>query len=212
MQQDNRWRWIGVVLGSASVLLLVGLAASRTIHAEVAALRPATGAKPGGPPPLVIRKDAPLLLLDEPKPAAAKATGKPRANNEPCFVCHGNYREEPLVEQHAKENLGCVECHGSSPAHRDDEDNITPPDLLYASDKIDRMCQKCHEDHTAPVRKVISVWQQKCPAKSDPASLVCTDCHGAHRLPARTVRWDKNTRKLITQKPAAGPETIEKME
>lgn len=151
------------------------------------------------PPPLVVDKKAPLLLLEEPKTPAAKPA-KPGADNEACYVCHGDYREESLVEVHAKEKIGCMKCHGSSEAHRADEDNITPPETMYPAEKIDAACRACHEEHNAPARKVVATWQKRCPAKNAD-QLVCTDCHGTHRRPFRVVQWDKHTGKLQATKP-----------
>lgn len=151
------------------------------------------------PPPLVVDKSAPLLLLDAPK--AAKPIDKTGADNEACLVCHGDYREEPLANWHAKEEIGCMKCHGSSEAHRADEDNITPPEIMFPARKIDAACRACHEDHDAPARKVIETWQKRCPQKTDPAQIVCTDCHGEHRRPFRVVHWDKETGKLLGTKP-----------
>jgi hypothetical protein len=82
-------------------------------------------------------------------------------------------------------------------AHRNDEANITPPDILYPSAKIDAACHQCHKAHDAPAAKVIKRWQERCPAKTNPKDILCTDCHGQHRLKLRTVRWDKETRKLL---------------
>jgi len=165
--------------------------------------------KPGGPPPLVIDKSAPLLLDDPPKEEDPWAVPQgPMADNSACFCCHTNYEEEPLAVRHAKANLGCIKCHGKSYAHRDDEDNITPPDIMFPADKIDEACRKCHTTHDAPALEVIARWKKCCPKKTDLKKLVCTDCHGQHRLKLRTVRWDKRTGKPIvsddkTPKPSA---------
>jgi hypothetical protein len=150
-------------------------------------------------PPLEVEKGAPLLLEPAPDAKPEKTHGEgPAADNGPCYCCHRNFEEERLVQLHAKANVGCVKCHGESVAHRNDEDNITPPDVIYASRQIEKACQKCHQSHDAPAKKVIAAWQQKCPAKTHIDDLVCTDCHGDHRLKVRTVRWDKQTRKLIS--------------
>ena len=119
------------------------------------------------------------------------------ADNSACYVCHGNYEEEPLAQVHSRAEVGCVDCHGQSYDHRDDEDNVTPPDIMYWPEKIDDACQKCHRTHDAPARKVLARWKERCPGKKDVSTIVCTDCHGQHRLKVRTVRWDKRARKLI---------------
>ncbi len=159
-----------------------------------------TGAAEAAPPPLIINKDKPLLL-EEPKPAEPDdpwaAPEGPVADNQACFVCHENYKEEPMAADHAKVNVGCVKCHGESLEHRDDEDNITPPDIMYPPEKIEPSCVKCHKTHLSPPGELIARWQERCPAKTDPKTIVCTDCHGQHRLKLRTVWWDKKTRKLI---------------
>ncbi len=147
-----------------------------------------------GPPPLQVDKSSPLLLEE-----AGSTDGKPLADNSACQVCHMNYAEEPLAVQHAKAHVGCVNCHGDSFAHRNDENNTTPPDKIFAAEKVDSLCQQCHEqNHNAPAKKVVERWLGLEPGKKTPQNLICTDCHGKHRLAIRTVRWDKNTRKLLS--------------
>ncbi len=127
------------------------------------------------------------------KKETLKPGEKPHADNTACLVCHGNYQDEPLAQWHAAANIGCVKCHGVSTAHRNDEDHRTPPDIMYATEDIDRACEKCHATHDAPARKVLARWQEKCPAKTHPRDIVCTDCHGEHRLKFRSYWWDKKT-------------------
>jgi formate-dependent nitrite reductase cytochrome c552 subunit len=134
---------------------------------------------------------------DEKLPEAPKKKVEVKVDNGACYVCHGNYDGEELALTHAKEAVGCADCHGVSYDHRDDEDNITPPDTMYPADKIDEACRECHDTHDVPATEVIARWQKRCPSKTDASKLVCTDCHGQHRLKRRTVRWDKKTRKLI---------------
>jgi hypothetical protein len=164
-------------------------------------------------PALKVDKSAPLLLdaPEEKKSSekhSAKATG-PKADNHACFVCHTNYQDEWMAVEHANANVGCIKCHGESIAHRNDENNITPPDVMYPGDKIETACVKCHETHDVPAKKVLARWKERCSAKTDFNTLVCTDCHGEHRLKLRTVRWDKATGKLLTgaapQPKAASP-------
>ncbi len=108
-----------------------------------------------------------------------------------------------MVAVHAKENIGCAKCHGASRAHRNDEDNVTAPDKMYASARIDNACRLCHEEHNASARKVIAMFQARFPPNTDPKKVVCTDCHGEHRLKVRSVWWDKNTGKLLGRNPDA---------
>lgn len=179
--------------GVVGLLIVVGLCAGSLVlrGAFVPAAQAAEKL-----PPLTVDKSAPLLLGG----SAEKPGGKDKdatSLNQACYVCHNNYSEEAMVTVHAKEKVGCVDCHGLSFAHRDDEDNITPPDVMYPLEKIDAACQKCHETHDAPAKKVLTRWQERCPAKQDFATVVCTDCHGQHRLDKRVVRWDKKTRALV---------------
>ncbi len=138
--------------------------------------------------------------LDEKLPEAPKEEDAVKVDNQFCYVCHGNYKGEELVLAHAKEAVGCVDCHGESFPHRNDEGNITPPDKMYAPGDVDEMCGRCHKRHNVPAMDVIAGWQRRCPTKTDPKTIVCTDCHGGHRLKLRTVWWDKKTGKLIIRK------------
>jgi hypothetical protein len=174
-------RVLPALLGVAALVVLAMMAT----RAEEA---PAKNA--GGPPPLRVDRSAPLLL-NEPGGAKGPPPG-PVADNLACYCCHGNYKEEPFVQTHAKANVGCVKCHGASNAHRNDEHNITPPDVMFPPERIAEGCQPCHATHDVSAVKLIARWQEQCP-KTDPAKIVCTDCHGRHRLTSRKVRWDKKT-------------------
>jgi hypothetical protein len=145
--------------------------------------------------------------LDEKLPEAPKKKSEMKVDNFACYVCHGNYEDEELVLSHGKEEVGCIDCHGKSYPHRNDEDNITPPDKMYPLDTIEEMCGDCHDTHDAPAAKVLARWQERCPAKKDPKQIVCTDCHYKHRLERRTVRWDKKTGRVLSrdEKPAIVP-------
>ena len=148
--------------------------------------------------PLKVDKAAPLLLDEPPaKPPVAVDPKKSVADNSACFVCHGNFQEESMVPVHAKENVGCVKCHGLSLAHRNDEDNVTAPEKMYPLARIDNACRVCHEEHNASARKVIAMFQARFPPGADPKKVACTDCHGEHRLKVRSVYWDKTTGKLL---------------
>jgi hypothetical protein len=160
--------------------------------------------KSGGPPPLVIDRGAPLLLEDPPEVDPLAVPLGPVADNTACFVCHTNYEEEEFADAHAKANVGCMECHGKSLAHRDDEDNITPPDTMYPPENIQANCEKCHDEHDVAPVDVITRWQERCASKTDPKEIGCMDCHGYHRLNHRTVRWDKLTGELLGRETKEG--------
>ncbi len=133
----------------------------------------------------------PLLLLEGEPEELATPTG-PVADNSRCHVCHMNYEVEPLTIVHARADISCEQCHGSSDAHCSDEDNITPPDIMYPAEKIDSFCMGCHtnEKIDVPVHKSVL-------AEMDTEGASCTNCHGEHRLSHRTRRWDKTSGKLL---------------
>ncbi len=137
-------------------------------------------------------EEEPLLLLDEPTPEDHEPT-KNMADNSRCYVCHINYSEEKFALKHARHDIGCETCHGESDAHCGDEDNITPPDIMFAKEKINPSCLHCHDETDLREHKVhVKVLEGASKKK------YCTDCHAkSHRLKYRTRRWDKNTRKLI---------------
>jgi hypothetical protein len=126
-----------------------------------------------------------LLLLDDAEESAS-ARG-PAADNSRCFVCHINYEAEKLAASHARQSVGCANCHGPSDAHIADESwgsggNGTAPDIMYPRDKINPGCMTCH-----PRDKLSAPQHELAFAKSDPK--VCTDCHGDHRLSLRRCKW-----------------------
>ncbi len=127
---------------------------------------------------------APLLLLDE---TQESSTTGPAADNSRCFVCHINYVEEQIAANHARQNIGCVHCHGASDAHIADESwgsggNGTAPEIMYPRDRINLACMPCH-----PQEKLATTRHE--PALATSSSRVCTDCHGNHRLPQRRCTW-----------------------
>jgi hypothetical protein len=189
--------WL-VLLGLAAVVYLAGVprhvGLPGTASTEAAEKQ---DPKPKGLPPLVVEKSAPLLLEEPAKEDPWEVPIGPVADNTACYVCHTNYQEDEFVVYHAQANVGCMKCHGESYAHRDDENNTTPPEVMFPPEKIEPNCRECHATHDAPAKDVILRWQERCPAKAKPEEILCMDCHGKHRLKARTVRWDKKTRKLI---------------
>jgi hypothetical protein len=133
--------------------------------------------------------DEPPLLLEDP-PAESSGPAGPMADNSRCHVCHDDFRKEELAVVHARAEIGCEDCHGSSDAHCSDEDNITPPDIMYPRASLNLFCMNCHSklagEHHGPILKGTATEKK-----------YCTDCHGKHRREHRTRRWDKATGKLI---------------
>jgi len=127
-----------------------------------------------------------VALADAPK------STKP-ANNSYCYVCHVNFQTEELARNHQKHGVGCEKCHGESDRHSADEDGLTPPEIMFAKEKILDACTKCHA-----LTKLRAVDEHEAAFTKDAAKRkVCTDCHGKHRMAVRTRHWDKTTGKLI---------------
>lgn len=109
-----------------------------------------------------------LLLV-----AALLCAAAPTAptDNSRCLVCHLNFKREELVMQHLRAGIRCVTCHGDSSAHTSDEDNVTPPDIVYPKAKVNAFCTKCHRKEHKPMRG------------RHPRHPYYTNCHGKHWLP-----------------------------
>lgn len=159
-----------------------------------------TAPAPSKPAALQVDKSAPLLLDEPAEEEVPKADPRrPVADNNRCFVCHVNYKEEPFVQWHSQANVSCVQCHGDSAEHIADEANLTPPGRIYQRSMVGFNCFGCHPKHNAPAREVVLRWQERVAGKVNPKRVICTDCHGDHRLKLRTIVWDKRTRALLSK-------------
>ncbi|HUW18800.1 MAG TPA: cytochrome c3 family protein [Sedimentisphaerales bacterium] len=114
--------------------------------------------------------------------AAAAHTGE----NSECLICHMDFKNEELSVKHDQVGIGCINCHGDSLAHGDDELNITPPDKLYGRAEIVPFCKGCHSTHVEG--KVYDDFLKAWHSKRRPNGRmilddsVCTDCHGSHAV------------------------------
>jgi len=140
---------------------------------------------------------AALLGADfEPPEAVLEADPAKRVDNSRCLDCHVDFSIEELSVVHAAYGVGCEKCHGPSDAHSNDEDNITPPSIMYPRDLVVKACMACHpaedladeEDH----------WDVFAPKSGQP-DQVCTECHGEHSIATRDVHWNKRTGELIVR-------------
>ena len=122
-----------------------------------------------------------------------------------CSACHYGFDDEELARTHELAGIGCERCHGESERHRSDEDNITPPEIMYPKAKINPTCMMCHPRH-----EISQVASHKAllagaktvfdPADEDDNQIYCTDCHAKdHRINVRNVRWNKETGELIKE-------------
>jgi len=126
-----------------------------------------------------------------------------------CKACHLDFDEEELALDHELAGIGCERCHGESERHRSDEDNVTPPEIMYPKSKINPTCMMCHprhelqetEDHEPLLAGAETIFDDGLEASSSgtaEAKQYCTDCHGTkHRMKVRIVRWNKATGELI---------------
>jgi len=122
-----------------------------------------------------------------------------------CSACHYGFSDEELARTHEKAGIGCERCHGESERHRSDENNITPPEIMYTKAKINPTCMMCHPRHE--ISNVASHNELLAGAKTvfDSADeggdqIYCTDCHARqHRMNVRTIRWNKETGELIKE-------------
>jgi len=104
----------------------------------------------------------------------------PLGPNAACYVCHMTFVREELSKVHLPKKVTCIECHGLSAGHANDEDiGATPPDVTFKRNQVDASCTKCHEHHDVPARQVVARWLER--GRTGP-SPVCTDCHGTHRI------------------------------
>ena len=117
------------------------------------------------------------------------------ADNSFCYVCHIDFKTEKFVVDHKAAAVGCTACHGETLEHADDEDHLTPPDIMFLKKEVNASCMTdgCH----AEARMREEIGHRPFYAGVDSERKYCTDCHGKHRIDERRQRWDKVTRKLI---------------
>ena len=123
--------------------LLIGAAHERTARLdrrvrlttkETATSNPGVRqSRPRRPSPLHSSWTTESHFAPESPPKAADAAGhsKKVADNTSCLVCHANFRKEAWLRRTPLMAVGCASCHGPSVAHRNDEANIIPPDIMF---------------------------------------------------------------------------------
>ncbi|UCC98085.1 MAG: hypothetical protein JSW66_19840 [Phycisphaerales bacterium] len=126
--------------------------------------------------------------------------------NDFCIACHYGFDEEKLAARHKQAGIGCERCHGESERHRSDEDNVTPPEIMYPRDKINPTCMMCHPrheiQHVAHHEKLLAGARTALDSTSQSHGhgLYCTSCHAKeHRINVRTIRWNKATGELLDE-------------
>ena len=144
-------------------------------------------------PPLLLDDEPPLLLDDEPlllldDEPEEDSSSESMADNSRCFVCHINYTQEKIAVTHARQGMGCADCHGESDEHIADESwasggNGTAPDRMFTRAQINPFCMGCH------TKEKIDTEQHKILFADNNEEKYCTDCHGDHRLTDRKCKW-----------------------
>ena len=143
------------------------------------------------------------------KPAAGESVEQEVAEetftaNEFCAACHYAFDEEKLARTHQQAGIGCERCHGESERHRSDEDNVTPPEIMYPRNKIIPTCMMCHPRHeieqVGPHKQLLAgaktIFDSDSQTKG--RQMYCTTCHAKeHRINVRTIRWNKATGELL---------------
>ena len=104
----------------------------------------------------------------------------PMSANAACYVCHMTFIREEFSQVHLKEKITCIECHGVSGPHANDENiGATPPDITFERGEVDASCAECHDEHDVPAREIIARSLERQLPDSSP---ICTDCHGTHKI------------------------------
>lgn len=135
--------------------------------------------------------------------AVEKTSKKSFVANQFCSACHYGFIDEELARTHELAGIGCERCHGESERHRSDENNITPPEIIYPKAKINPTCMMCHPryeiDHVAQHKTLLASAKTIFDsADKDTSQVYCTDCHARHHhINVRTIRWNKQTGELI---------------
>jgi hypothetical protein len=100
-----------------------------------------------------------------------------------CYECHVDFKEEPLTAVHRRHGVGCVRCHGPSPAHMRDEDRKTRADVTFRTRKRQEVfCLACHGRAKHLKRR-----EHRANLARGPKALRCTGCHGDHKVVETTA-------------------------
>ena len=129
-----------------------------------------------------------------------KAEKKTFVANAFCSACHYAFGDEKLARTHERAGIGCERCHGESERHRSDEDNITPPEIMYPREKINPTCMMCHPRNEIKhvIRHQPLLEGAETIFDKSSSQKICTDCHAKdHRINVRTIRWNKATGEIL---------------
>jgi len=119
-----------------------------------------------------------------------------------CTVCHYGFEWVDLALSHKLAGIGCERCHGESERHRSDENNVTPPEIMYPKAKINPTCMMCHPrdeiNHIKDHKPLLAGAKTVFDTEDVSQKVYCTGCHAkGHRINVRTIRWNKATGELL---------------
>ena len=154
--------------------------------------------------------DRPVGQQTKDEPAQKDAVQETFIANPFCAACHYAFDEEELAVTHARAGIGCERCHGESERHRSDEDNVTPPEIMYPKEKIIPTCMMCHprheihhvKAHESLLAGAETIFDPQIDAAENNGAdkTYCTTCHAKeHRINVRTIRWNKATGELLDE-------------
>lgn len=126
----------------------------------------------------------------------AAATPPPALADAQCGVCHPAERVAFERSVHAREQVGCKDCHGGDPRSVE-VDRAHRGSFRSLADRrqIPDLCARCHSDpsmmrpYNLPTEQYV-VYQTSEHgiglARGDDRVAVCSDCHGAHDVLSRS--------------------------
>ena len=153
-------------------------------------------------PPGEKTEEVPIEQQATAEPVAEQAEHEFFVANPFCAACHYGFDEEELALNHELAGIGCERCHGESERHRSDEDNITPPEIMYPKAKINPTCMMCHPrgeiNHVSDHKPLLAGAKTIFDSEAAGRKIYCTGCHAKrHRINVRTIRWNKATGELL---------------
>lgn len=112
-----------------------------------------------------------------------------------CGLCHPAERVAFARSVHAREEVGCEDCHGGDPQSRDVDRAHRGRFRSFADrGQIPNLCARCHSDpammrpYNLPTDQFViyEISQHGIAvARGDVRAAVCSDCHGAHDILSR---------------------------
>jgi len=110
-------------------------------------------------------------------------------DNSFCLVCHEGLAEELITKVHVEKDVLCVDCHGPSTFHMEDEMLMTEPDIIFGRAEVAAFCRNCHGPHKNPTKveefREAMYGRDRANGRVVNFHSICTDCHGTHNIAGR---------------------------